>query len=150
MSTFVAAGYGTGASVKTALDKAGAALPVAQLTTPGIAPHLTGYTETAALLAQVGAVLTIPLDGRTLKVVPSAAITSIVVTAPTAPSTGWAIVDFVMGATPYTVVIPPTWLVTDGVAVSVRATANACTSLFLRTDYDGIVHAKFSNEAYPS
>jgi hypothetical protein len=116
----------------------------------GLAPYLTAYTERATLLVQSGATLTIPLDGRTFKVVPSETITTIALTAPAAPICGWATVDFVMGATPYAVSLPATWYTSDGVPVSIQAVANARTSLYLRSDFDGNVHVKYSNERLPT
>jgi hypothetical protein len=149
MSTVVVTGYASAAVAKAALDAATAALPAAQITT-GLAPHLTGYTEVAATLAQSGATLTIPLDGKTYKVTPTAAITTLGVTAPTAPIVGWATVDIIMGATPYAVSVPTTWYYVNGVSPVIAADAGARTTLYLRSDYDGNIHCKSSNESLPS
>jgi hypothetical protein len=102
-----------------------------------------GYNETAELLTQSSGTLTIVL-GKNYKVVPSEAITAITVTAPTAPIASGSIIDFVMGAAGYAVSYPSTWLWPGGTVTDIDDTASAQTTLILRSDYDGNIHAEAS------
>ena len=100
-----------------------------------------GYNESGSTLSQSGGNLTIPLDGKTYKVVPSEAITSISVAAPTAPLCSGCTVYFMQGTTGYSVSLPATWYWNDGVEGEIETMANATTRLTLTTDPDGNVHA---------
>lgn len=106
----------------------------------GIAPYLTGYTESGVTLTQSGSALTIPLDGRQYVCTPSADITSITLTKPTAPVCGSAVVYFLFDTTARAVSLPASCWWDEGIASTVATASGYAWRVTFTSSPTGNVH----------
>ena len=106
----------------------------------GIAPYLTGYTESGATLTQSGSALTIPLDGRQFVCTPSADITAITLTKPTAPVCGSAVVYFLFDTTARAVSLPASCWWDEGIASTVATASGYAWRVTFTSSPTGDVH----------